>query len=202
MKDICDLQSPFWISEHAYTSVDKPDRLPASSQKRLLDLSQLRKRALEVRQLVVSDLIHIYLCHQERSQYYASTFLQYTSETEEDCFEAVVPEDLFRFVESHYQVLSQKRAGHIAMLLELYSSAQYKIKRVEDTISLLVKAYWNSDSTQLENELVKKARTCSLSSTMTSCPLALGTVMSSDQGDADAASVSGSSTPHEPNSGI
>ena len=171
VKDVCDLQSPFWITEHSYTYVEKPNRMPASSQRRLLDLCQLRNRALEERQLIVSDLIRIYQYHNKCSQCYASTIFQYLSVNEDE----IVPEDLLGFVESQHEPLSLKRAGHIAMLLKLYSLAQHKMKQTEGTVMLIVEAYWSNDHEA--TQLVKKAQLCCSSLVIETAPIVLGTVL-------------------------
>ncbi len=59
IKDVCNLQSQFWISEHSYITTEPHQKLPASSQRRLVDLKNLKERASEEKQIVIADLIRI-----------------------------------------------------------------------------------------------------------------------------------------------
>ncbi len=59
VKDVFDLQSQFWVTEHSYLSIEPHNTLSASSQRRLLDLHNLKQRANEEKQQVIGDLVRI-----------------------------------------------------------------------------------------------------------------------------------------------
>ncbi len=63
--EVLNLESPFWRTEHSYSVAIHCGRLPAESQRRLLELSSLKDRAQEEKQLCIGDLIRIYVSYRE-----------------------------------------------------------------------------------------------------------------------------------------
>ena len=55
VKDVCNLQSHFWQSEHSYVLTVPYEKLPASSQRRLLELCNLWQRASEEKEHVINE---------------------------------------------------------------------------------------------------------------------------------------------------
>jgi len=59
-EEVCDLGSHFWVTtDHAYSYSDLSMSIPPASQRRLIELWRLRKRANEERQLLVSECIRM-----------------------------------------------------------------------------------------------------------------------------------------------
>ncbi len=63
--EVLNLESPFWRTEQSYMLATPGDRLPAGSQRRLLELKCLKDRAQEEKQLCIGDLVRITVFYQE-----------------------------------------------------------------------------------------------------------------------------------------
>ena len=75
--EVCDLKSRFWKTEHSYCSTTPCDRLPAGSQRRLLELSSLKDRAQEEKQLSIGDLIRTTVFYREHPDACNDKIVQY-----------------------------------------------------------------------------------------------------------------------------
>lgn len=60
VEDVCNLESPFWVvSDHTYASSNLSTFIPPASQRRLIELSRLCRRATEEQQLLNAESLRM-----------------------------------------------------------------------------------------------------------------------------------------------
>lgn len=142
--EVFDLHSNFWVSEHTYCSVDDLDRLPASSQRRLLEVCNLQERAMEEKQLVVADLIRIASFYHSQLDNRATRLFKVLN----DHSEVHVPRqpyssDLYNTIEHCVECLPHVASGAVAALLAACEVAYQRQCIYDEITEIMVKAYWD-----------------------------------------------------------
>ena len=148
IKDACDLQSPFWNSEHSYSSSESHQRIPASRKQRLIDLNYLKQRACEEKQLVISDLTRIVESYSEHVKLCICSILNlleeydiraamFRNETKPDQF---LPRFL-SFASEHLPLLPRRVSGSISALLITCREKHSNMIRAQDVLKVIVGMY-------------------------------------------------------------
>ena len=115
--EVCDLKSRFWKTEHSYCSTTPCDRLPASSQRRLLELSSLKDRAQEEKQLSIGDLIRTTVFYREHPDACNDKIVQYLEQYGDEHISPPYPDDLVTTLGSAVQCLPRPAAGAVAAVM-------------------------------------------------------------------------------------
>ena len=135
VKDVCDLGSQFWVSKHSYVVTDPHENIPASNQRRLLELWHLD----QVR-IVLSYGDHLDLCissiFEVLSEYHDATLLPL--QTFDGNIYSCVSKQLI-------DCLPLKEAGLIAALLTTSQTLYQNLCRAEEVAKIVIQAYWAGD---------------------------------------------------------
>lgn len=176
VKDVCNLQSQFWISEHSYVAIESYQLLPASSQRRLMELSRLKQRAFEEKQMVIADLVRVVTSYFDDVKMCIENISHLLHAY--DAIPAVPIQDtliddnlmisLNTSMEECAQLLTTEQTGSITAVIILLHEKQSKLIRAEKIVQLLVHSYWTNDLNVI-TEATKIASTRSISV----CPLSL-----------------------------
>lgn len=188
VKDVCSLTSFFWVTEHSY--VVRDSSIPASSRRRLVELSNLKERAIEEKQLTIADMLHVmefYHGHLQQCHETIATYVRrYNEAGDIDLPEPPYPDNFYTTVGSIVKSLGipVKTAGAIAsLMIQSHRLHQHKNKS-EWVTKLLVKSYWDTESNIIMK--VASARIMPLTH-----PLSLNNVMqSSNDYESDSSQVS------------
>lgn len=142
VSEVCDLESQFWKTEHSYCTRSPCDRLPADSQRRLLELNSLKDRAREEKQLTIGDLIRITLFYRWRLSACSDKIVQHLEQYSEERISPPYPDDLVTTLGSTIQCLPRPAAGVAAAVIHTCHLLLLKPERAEHVIEILVDAYW------------------------------------------------------------
>lgn len=121
VKEVLDLHSNFWISEHTYATTNDADILPASSQRRLVELCNIKERSMEEKQIVIADLIRItsfYSCQLEQCTARLFDILSDHNDSYTSGQLQICSSDLYVAIEQCVESLSPVEAGKLAALIK------------------------------------------------------------------------------------
>ncbi len=127
--EVLNLESPFWRTEHSYSVVTPCDRLPAESQRRLLELSSLKDRAQEEKQLCIGDLIRIYVSYRENLDEVNCRIVQCLQQHDNQLIHPLPDDDVFISLEQSVHSLPRPIAGEVSALLLTRHLSTLKMKR-------------------------------------------------------------------------
>lgn len=149
VKEVCDLQSSFWVTEHSYSFSGSENRLPVLSQRRLLELCNLIDRTQEEKQLTISDMIRVNLFYNSRLEAAASHIVHLIAEYDET-MPVSKPEPysphFYDSLSSVIDHLPRTVTGSIAALLHRCHQLYFKARASESAVSCIVLAYWEDNS--------------------------------------------------------
>ena len=169
VKDVCNLQSHFWQSEHSYFSMDPHEKLPASSQRRLLELCSLRRRASEEKEHVISDLFRTFEFYGEQLDSIAREVGKILDEcevhTDVQNFEAIQST-----LEQYIHCIPFDKVGLVALLLTTAELYQQRLNKCERTTQLIVSAHWMPSHATAYLDEAKKNESIS---THFTCPISV-----------------------------
>ena len=136
------------MSKHSYVVTDPHENIPASNQRRLLELWHLEERAAEEKQIAISDQVRIVLSYGDHLDLCISSIFQVLSEYHDA---TLLP--LQTFDGNIYSCVSRqlidclplKEAGLIAALLTTSQTLYQNLCRAEEVAKIVIQAYWAGD---------------------------------------------------------
>ena len=153
--EVLDLESSFWRTEHSYSTTTPCDRLPANSQRQLLELDSLKDRAQEEKQLCIGDLVRTTVFYHKHLNEIISKVVQCLQQHDDQLIH-LLQDDLATTNGNSIHSLPRPAAGTVAALLLTRKLSLLKMKRAEQVLHILVNAYWRNI---LSNSDVKECQT-------------------------------------------
>lgn len=158
LKEVFSLDSPFWCSDHTYSSVDKVNHIPSTQQRRVIELYRLQSRCSEELQLCISDMLHLYSFTtatlsniHKKLLCVVDGYISIEGYSEHDCH-------LYSCLSKHTSVLPRFQAGVAAVLINTAEYTFHRLHRIEDVTHQLSNSYWATDRTAVERYLQHAAR--------------------------------------------
>lgn len=155
VSDICNLESAFWVvSDHSRYTSRRPDDVPASVQRRIIELFNLQCRAQEEQQLVISDGINCITSLEKNlvATNSAITTLLSLSDTTLDANDENMFESLSCICTSH---LCLREKGILSALITKAEHTYLRLCRIRDTTQYLCAAFFNKAESEINLKLAK-----------------------------------------------
>ncbi len=119
VKDVCNLKSSFWVTEHSYPITGCESRIPVSSQRQFIELCDLIDRTCEEQQLSISDMIRTLMYYRNHLEMATVRLLQYISRYDADSFQPYSDRFFEEYLSPVVDYLPTGVAGYVAALLNL-----------------------------------------------------------------------------------